>query len=335
MFAGAVVSATLLGVLLSALGSAFFLRAQPTRNSLVPVALIHIIALMTCMVVQGYLILISWFIAGLCSGVYMQIGIIAAANAVRKQELFLSRLVSALLTSGVLALLVMAFPELRALNVLCISYAGITVAFFMMYYLNGGAIRISRTFTRKQSSQDHNVIRGVIGLAILHLFFVGQTGILSHVARIFPDEGGDIATLASSIAAAKVGVGAAMVSMIFLLSRKQTLANLLSLVVLCGCIFVMSPHMIATAAFIILFVFELSFNVSASALMAQLAKVCSQGQRASILWVLLAGGVLGPIIAGKLVTDGLFVGLQMLASSAVVVSLLWLLWTLRHKAAIS
>ena len=286
---------------------------------------LHVLAiLLSTQVGSVQLLALLWFVIGCCSGVYMQMGTLAAAESQYKQQMFMVRLAGALIISGGIAALLSVLEPEAVYSVLCYIYVLVLVGVFLVSGRRAQKFKLSSAPALEGVS---TVGQGLIGLAVLLLFFAGQSGFLAHASEFLATQTRDIGTIADSVTFAKLGVGLIMTCILALFPSGNRGIGVVGLLLLFFLVGVISDNMILLYAMLAFLLFDLAFNLAAPSILAQLSKLSTRRQKMALLSVLLAGSVLGPRGGGILMEWHSFSAVQWFAATSIAVAMAWILWS--------
>lgn len=264
-----------------------------------------------------------WLVAGMASGLLMFSGFAAAADAPNSRSVFSLRLSLAMILAGVIVIGLYFYDFGQSFRSTSLWAAAVTGSIAVL------TAKPVLKYSFKHEDQQKNSIRynldagSLMPLLLVFLFFLGLIGFIAnagaYIAGSTTIEGAT--SLATGVAKSSVGVA---LLVIFHFVRVWSLFwRIFFGGVLIGSVAVMGSGvslLIATLAFILL---ELTLNVKSSVFLGEVSDALSGIYRRAMLFVILAGSLAGPIVAGWFVDRGLVAMPIILATLPVLMVLGW------------
>lgn len=321
--AGWVASALLIGQLISSTGLPLLGVTVIGRMGAAVISLLFVAGLILSGVGGMPALLAGWFLVGLCCGVLMFLGTVAAARFATPALAFALRLGVVLVLAGLSAALVLVTDAAA-------SYAGyliwLTIAFGSILVLGnllyapiplqakaGGAGEVRMASTTM-----------VCGLAAAYITFVGQTGLVVYVLLTAVQRGIDLTDAAWIFAGVKVASGLWLIAA----SRFGRPGSSVGRMAVLGLLVAVGGYGMSTTAealylFAFLIVFQISFNSLSAQVQGSIAAIGPQMTGRWIACTLLLGAASGPPLHGWAIGAGLETEFVIFAVATTLLPALW------------
>lgn len=331
--ASTVASMAMVGLLLAASVQTVLERSFWSPFEIVALVGLHTALVLLSIKVGPRFLPLVWLSVGFVSGLFMQIGILSAAEARDKFSNFVVRLACALVLSGVVALFAWGGPCEDPFIGLAVGMSLVSVLVYASTVL-GARIILAQPSRARAASVERQADRpgggrparsGFLALLVLALFFLATTAFLTHIAEALRAASATSST-AFVIGAAKVGSGCLLALVLFLLRGVERGKGPLACLALLAVLALASDTVLAAFAVTLLLTFEIVFNVSSSALMAQVAEAATHRQRRAILLAALSGGAAGPLVGAGIIELASFDALRVMSGAAVAGVAAWMLF---------
>lgn len=264
----------------------------------------------------------GWFFVGVFSGVLHFLGTVEAAHSDDPVAAFSLRLSLVLVLVAVLIALVQSLDA--GANYL--FYLGCVGGFSLAVALSG-LLQFRPLAAAADSAEGGggNVrLAAFAGLAVLWLFFVGQTGLLGYVLVNAARQGLGLVDAAWAFAAVKLTAALGLA----LLNRKNLPGSVdgqflvLGIALACGG-YAMTISASAGAFFITFAIFEICFNAVAARLQGAVSGLAASLSGRWIAATALLGAAVGPPLHGYAIGVGAEIAFQVLAAVSALLPALW------------
>jgi hypothetical protein len=327
--AGWVASAVLLGQLLAALSLPLLGLRIVRRRVAVATILAMLLALFGTLPNSGAGVLLGWFVAGLCCGTLLYLGVTTAAASDRPAPAFALRLGVVMIVAGAVAVSVRMVGDVASygsiIAALTVITAIVAAAGASLYRATPRAVAPRAAAPRGSPRLD-----GVTGLAALLVLFVGQTGFFAYAVQAATARGLPLADTALALAAMKLAVGIWLACSAHsrIMRRSPHLVGAGAMLAL-GVLVVCGAQQIA-AFFVGLLIFELAFNSLSAALQARVVEAAPTLGRDWLTAGILSGAALGPPLNGIMIELGKGDYFIAFAVASALIPALWAWWQRRR-----
>ncbi len=317
--AGITVSVTMAGVFLASLTGLLTIdRAWFQRAFRIALPL-FVLGLLSTLATNGAVFLLSWLIVGVCSGLFVQIGMVSAARSDTKYHLFGLRLGSVLVLTALVCAMVALSGRYSGYLVMVLSLAAVAVVLRVFLTINFSSIAPEHP----TNGCEGNWISGAVALGVLLIFGTGQVSFLAHASQFLAPVRGGFEHVASAIAAAKLVVGLAMIVLVLTAKSRSLMfvyGGLTTCIVSAAAASVTMPYYAGVLVFL---AFDLAFNVSTAAVMALVASEANTRQKTLIMSVALCGAVIGPLLGAVLIEAHGFFATKIAVLTSASITAIW------------
>ncbi|MDG1988234.1 MAG: hypothetical protein P8J18_09665 [Halieaceae bacterium] len=314
--AGFMTSSYFAGYLLICISAVFWMQRSQWRYVSIFAYSLLISGLLLSIVTKIYtLILIAFFISGCGGGILFGLCLCILAETDDPDRYFGVKLTA---EQALAVILFLILPQYVIKSwgytglVVCLSLVFLFLASFIVWIPNQGTMRKSQQL---DDGKTHSSLPVWLGLLYLMIFMGGLSGVWAFVERMANNNGISAVNIGQALSFGLVGGGiGAFAAAVNGDKFGRTIPLILSLILLSIVLLILNTNFTSLMFALIIFIFTGLWNYSLAYQMGIVAILDASGQLTVLMSSSLAlGAMIGPLIAGLIITDQSFLYVLLLA----------------------